>query len=165
MMSEEKPDLPSRVLSHNLLPGGRHRDPDLPQDLPQEWVKKVEVPDEERKLLQPEVSEKKAPCGLRLTALGPGKTLVDTFCWRPNCLKNGGKCTGIRFVPDPTIPYGVLSLAQQTEVALGVRRTVKKKLRNAAPNHYLVPSSVMSDIREVRSGFRKAMKLPGHWTP
>lgn len=131
------------------------------------------MPLELQRRLQPDESAKLAPCGLRFTWVPktPGLPLIDLSCLKPNCLRNGGRCTGVRHVPDPSIPA---SMAQararnaQTFVPMPVLRAitravrvqVAKKLRR--PNDAgLSERSVQGDIDFVRLAHRREMRKAG----
>lgn len=87
------------------------------------------------------------------------------FCWRPNCLVNGGRCTGIRFVPDPSIPEDVVPVAAQVGMARAVREEVKRELKDRAPSDFLTERAVRDDIARVRAGWASEFLKPGEFTP
>jgi len=90
---------------------------------------------------------------------------VDYNCRTPTCLFNGGTCTGIRFIPDPTIPLSAIPLGAQVSLALEVRREIKALLKDRAPNKYLTSASVRQDIVEARAKFAEAVKGGGVFAP
>lgn len=146
---------------------------DLPKELPDEWLRDRGVPAELQERLQPDNSQRIAPCGMRRSWVPtrPGLPLIDLFCYRPGCLVNGGHCTGVRLVPDPSLPTTTAEAVQARagtfvpmpvlrEITLHVRSEVAKELRR--PSDPGVNGRVIAhDIDLVRAAHQREMRRGG----
>jgi hypothetical protein len=98
----------------------------------------------------------------------PGLPLIDLFCYRPNCLNNGGKCTGVRHVPDPSIPSYQESRKGGAFVPLAIQRAITKHVRVEIAKRLGRPTDsgqrddiIAGDIDFVREAHRREMRKSG----
>jgi hypothetical protein len=131
------------------------------------------VPQELAERLQPDNSSRIAPCGMRRSWVPtrPGLPMIDFFCYKPGCLVNGRHCTGVRFVPDPSIPTTtaeaqiartgqLVPMPVLREITLHIRAQVAKEL--ARPSDPAVNGRVIQhDIDLVRGAQQREMRKGG----
>lgn len=92
--------------------------------------------------------------------------LLDFYCYKPGCLNNGGRCTGIRLVPEPSLP--IEPSLNAPHVPIRVLRGITKHIRQSVadqlhrPNDPGLNDGVISrDIDFTREAHRREMRKGG----